>query len=161
MKKAPYARHKKSLNADMNVVPYIDVMLVLLVIFMVTAPMLTTGVEIDLPKEKTTNIQKDNTQLPVIVSMQADGSLFISEGSTADEPITKDALLAKLGELAQESKDDNGNSTLQVMINADASNEYRNVMSLMAGLQQVGVSKVGLLTDSPQKKSKSKKKKKK
>lgn len=153
MKPTAYARPKKSLNADMNVVPYIDVMLVLLIIFMVTAPMLTTGVEIDLPKEKTTNIQKD-TQLPIIISMKADGSLFISEGSTSDEPITKEALLEKVGQLASENKDENGNSTLQVMINADASNEYRNIMAIMAGLQQVGVSKVGLLTDSPSKKSK-------
>lgn len=155
MKQNAYARPKKSLNADMNVVPYIDVMLVLLIIFMVTAPMLTTGVEIDLPKEKTANIQKD-TQLPVIISMKADGSLFISEGSTSDEAIEKDALLDKISQLAQENKDENGNSTLQVMINADASNEYRNIMNLMAGLQQAGVSKVGLLTDSP-KKSKKKK----
>lgn len=159
MKPTAYTRPKKSLNADMNVVPYIDVMLVLLIIFMVTAPMLTTGVEIDLPKEKTANIQKD-TELPVIVSMKADGSLFISEGGTSDEPITKDGLMAKISELAEKSRGDDGKSTLQVMINADASNEYRAVMNLMAGLQQAGVNKVGLLTDSPTKKSKKSKKSK-
>lgn len=149
MKHTPYARHKKPLNSEMNVVPYIDVMLVLLIIFMATAPMLTTGVEIDLPKEKTQSISKEN-HLPVIVSLRADGSLFLSHDTVIDEPITEEALMNKLAELAKNTTDATGQSTLQVMVNADASNEYRAIMHLMAGLQQAGISKIGLLS-SPNK----------
>ncbi len=149
MKRTPYARPTKALNSEMNVVPYIDVMLVLLIIFMVTAPMLTTGVEVDLPKEKTASIAKD-TQLPVIISMKADGQLFISHDSTIDEPMTQEALIERIAGLASANQGEDGTSTLQVMINADASNEYRTIMQLMASLQQAGVTKVGLLTGSPQ-----------
>lgn len=148
MKHAPYARHKKPLNSEMNVVPYIDVMLVLLIIFMATAPMLTTGVEIDLPKEKTATLSKEN-QLPVIVSLKADGSLFLSHDTVIDEPITEDALLAKLGELASQNKDPQGQSSLQVMLNADATNQYSAIMHLMAGMQGVGINKIGLLSSPP------------
>lgn len=151
MKRTPYARHKKPLNSEMNVVPYIDVMLVLLIIFMVTAPMLTTGVEINLPKEKTQSLAKDQ-QLPVIVSMDKAGELFLSTGTNIDEPITMEALITRLSTLAEESRDEAGNSTLQVMVNADAANEYKNIMHLMAQLQQAGITKVGLLTDAPKKK---------
>lgn len=151
MKRTPYARHKKPLNSEMNVVPYIDVMLVLLIIFMVTAPMLTTGVEINLPKEKTQSLAKDQ-QLPVIVSMDKAGELFLSAGTNIDEPITMEALITRLSTLAEESRDEAGNSTLQVMVNADTANEYKNIMHLMAQLQQAGITKVGLLTDAPKKK---------
>lgn len=149
MSRTPYARHKKPLNSEMNVVPYIDVMLVLLIIFMVTAPMLTTGVEIDLPKEKTQNIAKDDKQLPVIVSLNKDGELFLSHDTVIDEPMTEQALLDKLADLAKAQQGDDGKSTLQVMVNADANNEYRAIMHLMANLQKAGISKVGLLTDNP------------
>ncbi len=150
MKSSAYTRHKKALNSDMNVVPYIDVMLVLLIIFMVTAPMLTTGVEIDLPQEKTKSLSHEN-QLPVIVSLKADGSLFLSHDTVIDEPMSEEVLLQTLGELAKKSSDDTGQSTLQVMINADADNEYRAIMKLMASLQRLGITKVGLLTQSPKK----------
>lgn len=146
MKHSPYARPTKPLNSQMNVVPYIDVMLVLLVIFMVTAPMLTTGVQVDLPKEHTRPIETE-AHLPVIVSIQADGSLFLSSQSAIDEPLEKQALLARLGELAKEQTDSDGNSTLQVFVNADSQNQYQTIMHIMAGLQQVGISKVGLLTE--------------
>ena len=76
MKSSPYTRKKSALNANMNVVPYIDVMLVLLVIFMVTAPMLSTGVDVDLPKEQTNAVSQ--SQLPVIVSLTDSGEIFIS-----------------------------------------------------------------------------------
>lgn len=141
----PFARHKKPLNSDMNVVPYIDVMLVLLVIFMVTAPMLTTGVQVDLPSEKTTTISQDK-KLPVIISLQKDKALFISYESTLDESVDYDRLNQIISTLVQNAKDDNND--LQVLINADASNQYQDIMALMANLQSLGVKKVGLLTDS-------------
>lgn len=148
MSRTPYARPTKPLNSDMNVVPYIDVMLVLLIIFMVTAPMLTTGVEVDLPKEKTSTISTKE-QLPVIISMKADGSLFLSKEGVVDAPMNIDGLVSELSALANQSKDSTGNITLQVMINADANNPYSNIMQVMARLQEVGITKVGLLSDSP------------
>lgn len=143
----PYARHKKPLNSEMNVVPYIDVMLVLLIIFMVTTPMLTTGVEVDLPKERTHAITTD-TSLPVIVTLDKDGMLFLSYDTVIDEPMTSTALIDKLSTLAEQNITSDGTSSLQVMVNADASNQYRAIMGLMAGLQQAGISKIGLLTDT-------------
>lgn len=145
----PYTRPKKALNSDMNVVPYIDVMLVLLVIFMVTAPMLTTGVEVNLPSEKTTNISK-NELTPVIVSMTKDGSLFISSEQGIDQAVSQSELGDTLSKLAQEHMGEHG-SNLQVMINADKDNPYSSVMHLMALVQGAGVTKVGLLSGQPPK----------
>lgn len=138
----PFTRHKKPLNSDMNVVPYIDVMLVLLVIFMVTAPMLTTGVEVDLPKEQTKSITTDK-KLPVIISLKKDGKLFMSYDNTLDEAVDYPTLKQIIEQLNEGEKGD-----LQVLINADSNNEYRQIMTLMATLQSLGVKKVGLLTDS-------------
>lgn len=138
----PFTRHKKPLNSDMNVVPYIDVMLVLLVIFMVTAPMLTTGVEVDLPKAQTKSITTDK-KLPVIISLKKDGKLFMSYDNTLDEAVDYPTLKQIITQLNQADKGD-----LQVLINADSNNEYRQIMTLMATLQSLGVKKVGLLTDS-------------
>ena len=94
MKQSPYRREKKALNAEMNVVPYIDVMLVLLVIFMVTAPMLITGVDVDLPKEQTNTMSQ--SQLPVIVSLTGSGEIFISYENNIDLPISSPTPLLKL-----------------------------------------------------------------
>lgn len=139
----------------MNVVPYIDVMLVLLVIFMVTTPMLTTGVDVDLPKQKTNNITT-STQLPVIVSMTETGELFVSYEDNQDTPTTEDELIQTLTEL-QASKASTEGDALQVMINADQNNQYGAVMAVMANLQQAGIEKVGLLTSSPSDKKSGKK----
>lgn len=143
----PFARHKKPLNSEMNVVPYIDVMLVLLIIFMVTAPVLTTGVEINLPKEQTMTISHDK-KLPIIISLKANGDLFMSYESTVDEQVDVQLLQERVQNLLNDSQNPDGTSDLLVMINADADNQYRDIMSLMANLQQLGVSKVGLLTDN-------------
>lgn len=148
--RTPYTRHKKPLNADMNVVPYIDVMLVLLIIFMVTAPMLTTGVEVNLPSEKTSNIANQELT-PVIVSLQKDGKLYISSEQAIDKPVSEKQLAVTLSELAKQHKGDNGTSNLQVMINADKENEYSKIMHLMAIVQGAGVTKVGLLSGQPTK----------
>ncbi|WP_201584764.1 protein TolR [Psychrobacter jeotgali] len=146
MRPSPYQRQKKPLNADMNVVPYIDVMLVLLVIFMVTTPMLTTGVDVDLPREQTNSMAQN--QLPVIVSLTSSGEIFISYENNIDMPISEPELIDTLSNLqAQGSM--NGQQPLQVMINADQNNQYGAIMSLMANLQQAGIQKVGLLTGAP------------
>lgn len=146
MKPSPYARKKVALNSDMNVVPYIDVMLVLLVIFMVTTPMLTTGVDVDLPKEQTKTITQ--SQLPVIVSLTGDGEIFISYENNTDVPISEPELIDTLSSLQARGKAE-GLQPLQVMINADQNNQYGAIMGLMANLQQAGIQKVGLLTGAP------------
>ncbi|MDP4544346.1 protein TolR [Psychrobacter faecalis] len=146
MKQSPYRREKKALNAEMNVVPYIDVMLVLLVIFMVTAPMLITGVDVDLPKEQTNTISQ--SQLPVIVSLTDSGEIFISYENNIDLPISEPELIDTLTNL-QNQNTDVGAQPLQVMINADKNNQYGAIMTLMATLQQAGIQKVGLLTGAP------------
>lgn len=146
MKQSPYRREKKALNAEMNVVPYIDVMLVLLVIFMVTAPMLITGVDVDLPKEQTNTMSQ--SQLPVIVSLTDSGDIFISYEDNVDLPISEPELVDTLSNLQNQSSDA-GAQPLQVMINADQNNQYGAIMTLMATLQQAGIQKVGLLTGAP------------
>ena len=146
MKQSPYRREKKALNAEMNVVPYIDVMLVLLVIFMVTAPMLITGVDVDLPKEQTNTMSQ--SQLPVIVSLTDSGEIFISYENNIDLPISEPELIDTLSNLQNQSSDA-GAQPLQVMINADQNNQYGAIMTLMATLQQAGIQKVGLLTGAP------------
>ncbi|AMT96706.1 MULTISPECIES: protein TolR [Psychrobacter] len=146
MRQSPYRREKKALNAEMNVVPYIDVMLVLLVIFMVTAPMLITGVDVDLPKEQTNTMSQ--SQLPVIVSLTDSGEIFISYENNIDLPISEPELIDTLSNLQNQSADA-GAQPLQVMINADQNNQYGAIMTLMATLQQAGIQKVGLLTGAP------------
>lgn len=142
--KNSYARAKKPLNSEMNVVPYIDVMLVLHIIFMVTAPMLTTGVEVNLPSEKTSNITKSELT-PIIVSLTKDGELFVSSERAIDQAISKSDLSALLADMAQANMSENG-SQLQVLINADKDNAYEAVMHVMALVQGAGVIKVGLLS---------------
>ncbi|WP_010201185.1 protein TolR [Psychrobacter sp. PAMC 21119] len=146
MKPNPYRREKKALNAEMNVVPYIDVMLVLLVIFMVTAPMLITGVDVELPKEQTNTMSQ--SQLPVIVSLTDSGEIFISYEDNVDLPISEPELINTLSNLQAQSSDA-GAQPLQVMINADQNNQYGAIMTLMASLQQAGIQKVALLTGAP------------
>ncbi|MDN5560740.1 protein TolR [Psychrobacter cibarius] len=146
MKQSPYRREKKALNAEMNVVPYIDVMLVLLVIFMVTAPMLITGVDVDLPKEQTNTMSQ--SQLPVIVSLTDSGDIFISYEDNVDLPISETELIDTLANLQNQSSNV-GAQPVQVMINADQNNQYGAIMTLMATLQQAGIQKVGLLTGAP------------
>ncbi|WP_201508812.1 protein TolR [Psychrobacter alimentarius] len=146
MRQSPYRREKKALNAEMNVVPYIDVMLVLLVIFMVTAPMLITGVDVDLPKEQTNTMSQ--SQLPIIVSLTDSGEIFISYENNIDLPMSEPELIDTLSNLQNQS-DAAGAQPLQVMINADQNNQYGDIMTLMATLQQAGIQKVGLLTGAP------------
>lgn len=150
MKTSPFSRpmgHK--VNASMNVVPYIDVMLVLLVIFMVTAPMLTTGVDIDLPKAQTKALSQ-GTQLPVIVSLKSNGEIFMSYQDKADVPMNKKALIETLQDLQSLPEYQlDGKPNVNVMINADQNNQYGDIMQLMASLQRAGIQKVGLMTAAP------------
>lgn len=134
------ARFANAKNGEMNVVPYIDVMLVLLVIFMVAAPMLTTGVDVNPPQQDTKPIAISDTP-PVIVAITADGKLFVSHQDAIDEAVDADAL----GVLLQAMFAKNANT--QVMIQADEQVAYKSVMQVMAIAQNAGIEQISLLSE--------------
>lgn len=135
-----FRRKRNRPMAEMNVVPYIDVMLVLLTIFMVTAPMLTQGVEVDLPAAATDTMtlkEKD----PIVVSVRRDGSLWLRSGEETDRKVAAADLSGKVREALADRTD------VPVLVNGDRHVDYGEVVKLMASLQQAGISNVGLLTD--------------
>ena len=138
-----FDRIKKPLKSDMNVVPYIDVMLVLLVIFMVTAPMITTGVKVDLPQANNNPIQSEDR--PAIVSLEADGTIKLEDKVHNNDVMTLDELKAVLVENQKQAETDK--KQLTVLINGSESRPYGEVIKLMAALQDAGLSQVGLLTE--------------
>lgn len=140
MEQSPFQRPKRHLLAEMNVVPYIDVMLVLLVIFMITAPMLTQGLKVELPKVASEAIQMDSQQ-PIIVSIKADGSYWLKQGDDDDQTMPLTDITQAL--LAVQQRQPN----LQVLINGDTQVPYGEVVKLMASLQQAQIVRVGLLTE--------------
>lgn len=140
MEQSPFERPKRHLLAEMNVVPYIDVMLVLLVIFMITAPMLTQGLKVELPKVASEAIQMDSQQ-PIIVSIKADGSYWLKQGDNDDQTMPLTDITQAL--LAVQQQQPN----LQVLINGDTQVPYGKVVKLMASLQQAQIVRVSLLTE--------------
>ncbi|KGT48587.1 MULTISPECIES: protein TolR [Acinetobacter] len=137
-----FERIKKPLKSDMNVVPYIDVMLVLLVIFMVTAPMITTGVKVDLPQANNNPIQANED--PIIVSLMEDGSLKLKDKNHSDEILTLNELKTVLTTAQNEAQ--SNSKQFSVLINGSQSRPYGEVMQLMSALQDAGLAQVGLLT---------------
>lgn len=136
-----FRRERKKPVAEMNVVPYIDVMLVLLVIFMVTAPMLTQGLSVELPKAVTDNLTLKNRD-PVVISVKADGSYWFKQGNAADRRVARDDLADTVKSALQKSPE------APVLVNGDRRVNYGVVITLMANLQQAGVPNVGLLTQA-------------
>jgi biopolymer transport protein TolR len=135
-------QRKRRLVAEINVVPYIDVMLVLLIIFMVTAPLLMQGVKVDLPQAAASPLE-NNSQDPLIISIKADGSYFVDlgNGKNREEPLAD--IIAKVAKvLAQQAE-------TPVLVWADRRVPYGVVISLMAQLQGAGAPSVGMVTESP------------
>lgn len=130
-------RRPRRIMAEMNVVPYIDVMLVLLVIFMVTAPMMQTGVNVDAPDAQAEPLQTDNRQEPLIIAVDADGRFFLDDGAEAN---ADDVTRYVGGQL-----DPAG--TRPIYIRADGTVEYRHLMDAMVAVQQAGAKKIGLMAD--------------
>lgn len=140
---------KHGLKAEMNVVPYIDVMLVLLVIFMVTAPMLVQGVQIELPKVATEALPAPGQQRIVTLSVKADGSYYWNLGSEVDTSSQTDSAVdtAQMRDkiaaiVAQDPQ-------TQVYLRADRNTEYAAVVAGIAELQRGGISRLGLITEAP------------
>ena len=139
-------RHKRKLKAEINVVPYIDVMLVLLIIFMVTAPLMNLGVDIELPESNAKSLTVDSE--PVQVSIDAEGKLYLTLGKAEREPIERDALVTKVSAFVA------SNPKVPVLIGGDHRIEYGQVFEIMVLLQQSGVPKVGLMSRPPETKKK-------
>ncbi|KFN51229.1 protein TolR [Arenimonas composti] len=132
-------RRKRKLKSEINVVPYIDVMLVLLIIFMVTAPLLSLAVDVDLPKAnaRAAAPQKD----PVIVEVDAEGRLGLRLQGAPREEIDAETLRAKLAVFVQ------ANPQVPVFVAGARDAEYAKVMDTMVLLQQAGVGKVALISE--------------
>jgi len=125
--------------AEINVVPYIDVSLVLLIIFMITTPLLQTGVDVELPQAEAKTVDPAQ-EPPVIVSIKADGSFFVDVGNHEDVPIEAAELSGKVMGAIQEKPG------RPVLIRGDKSVDYGKVITVMAALKQAGVPSVGLMT---------------
>ncbi|BBT18182.1 protein TolR [Metapseudomonas otitidis] len=148
-------RHKRKPVAEMNVVPYIDVMLVLLVIFMVTAPMLNQGVKVDLPKVSSEVLPQDNNSRVLTISIKADKTYYWNMGEEVDPDQGKGSETATaLPDLVRTvtaimSQNASQGKKVQVFVRGDKAVDYGSVMAVMGGLQQAGVGNVGLITEAP------------
>lgn len=131
--------------ADINIVPYVDVMLVLLVIFMITAPILTQGVQVELPKATSEAIQTEGVE-PIIVSIDKEGQYFLNKATKPNEPLPAKALMIRVAaelRLAAEKK-----QSPKVLVKGDQGVPYGRVIIAMSYLKQAGADQVGLMTDN-------------
>jgi biopolymer transport protein TolR len=127
-------RYRKKRFTEINVTPMVDVMLVLLIIFMITAPMLTSGVQVDLPKAASAPLAGQDE--PLVVSIQADGKVFVQK-----TPVTVDELGAKLKAIAGEKSD------TRIFVRGDRSVDYGRVMHVVGAINAAGYTKVALITE--------------
>ncbi len=133
-------RTRKRPISDINVVPYIDVMLVLLIIFMITAPLLSQGVRVDLPQVPSEPMPPTDKE-PVVISVDADGNFFINYGDNQDKPITASTLANRINALIKYQPG------IPVYVKGDNNVPYGRIVELMALLQSAGVDGVGLVTE--------------
>jgi biopolymer transport protein TolR len=131
-------RKRRKLKAEINVVPYIDVMLVLLIIFMVTAPLLNLGVDIELPQSNAKPLEQAKD--PVVIAVDAEGHYFLTLEGVPKEAIAADALVAKVSAFVR------NNPEVPVLVAGDQQVGYGTVYEVMVLLQQAGVAKVGLMS---------------
>ena len=129
---------KRRMNADINVVPYIDVMLVLLIIFMVTAPLLTQGVDVQLPKTEAAPLVIDDE--PLTLSINSEGDLYLNRGEKTDAPLTDEEVVRIAGN--SENPDEH-----MVLVEGDGKADYFFVAKAMTLLQTAGIKKIGFVTD--------------
>ena len=146
-------RNRRKPVSEMNVVPYIDVMLVLLVIFMVTAPMLNQGVKVDLPKVSSEVLPQDNDAQVLTISIKADKTYYWNMGTEVDVDTVQDQALT-LEEMTRAvtaiiSQSRATGKQVQVFVRGDKTIDYGTIMAAMGGLQQADVGKVGLITEAP------------
>ncbi|MFP4611228.1 MAG: protein TolR [Thiohalophilus sp.] len=135
-------RVKRKRMSEINVVPYIDVMLVLLIIFMVTAPLLSEGVEVNLPQSGAKALEETQEE-PLVVSVNREGDYFINLGEDTDTPLEAGALVQRVEAVLRQRSDKT------VYIKGDRDARYGQVVAVMATLQEAGVRDLGLVTRSP------------
>ncbi|MET4677462.1 MULTISPECIES: protein TolR [unclassified Luteibacter] len=133
-----HRRHKRKLKSEINVVPYIDVMLVLLIIFMVTTPMMNLGVDIQLPQTNAKSLQDKKD--PVVVSVDEGGQIYLTANGTKREPVSADEFKSKITAFHD------ANPELQVLVAGDQRVGYGKVYQILPILQEAGVSKIGLMS---------------
>jgi len=139
----PRPLRRRKLMGEINVVPYIDVMLVLLVIFMITAPLLKEGVKVDLPDAGAKPIDPEflAKHEPLIVTIDARGRLYVNFGPNPDKPASETTVSARTSALLRRDPQ------TPVLVKADTTVPYGTVVSAMVLLQHAGATKVGFLTD--------------
>jgi biopolymer transport protein TolR len=136
-------RKRRRPMAEINVVPYIDVMLVLLIVFMVTAPLLTQGLKVDLPQASSEPIDVDENTETLVVSISADGQFFLSLGATEaedPEPVALELIGEQVGKIIA------SNPQIQVFVEGDGQSSYSSFIDLMSVLQAAGVASPNLIT---------------
>ncbi|MCK4709657.1 MAG: protein TolR [Gammaproteobacteria bacterium] len=132
--------HKRRAKAEINVVPYIDVMLVLLIIFMATAPLLSQGVDVDLPQAPANPLDVNSPE-PVVISVDKNGLYFLNISSTPDSALDGARLVSEVKAALARKK------TRPVMVRGDKNGLYQNVIAVLVLLQQANVGSVGLVTE--------------
>jgi biopolymer transport protein TolR len=132
-----YRAHRKKLMSEINVVPYIDVMLVLLVIFMITAPLLTQGVKVDLP-QAAAKVVDSARQETLVVTVDREGRYYLDDRRLGPEELEKRVAAAL-----------RANPRIPVLVRGDQRADYGQVVRAMTLLQNAGASSVGLLTETP------------
>ncbi|HEX4870874.1 MAG TPA: protein TolR [Nevskiaceae bacterium] len=130
---------KRRMNADMNVVPYIDVMLVLLIIFMVTAPLLTQGVEVELPETSAESISVEDE--PITLSVNRRGELYLNIGENTGSALSDEQVVQRAGAVMRNKPES------MFLVEGDAQASYADVARAMTLLQAAGVKKIGFVTD--------------
>ena len=137
-------RHKKHKPvSEINVVPYIDVMLVLLIIFMITAPIIQQGVEIDLPQANANPLPSDQNE-PLVLTVSKQGEYFLNVGDDIETPIDDQLVVNRVAAIIKYRPD------TPVLVRGDHSVEYGSVTAAMVLLQSAGVDKIGLMTEQPE-----------
>jgi len=137
-------KQRRRLMSEINVVPYIDVMLVLLVIFMITAPLLQQGIKVELPKAATEplNVTQKDAE-PLVLSIDAGGQLYLNTGARPDSPQTDADILTLAGTALR------ANPQRAVLVKGDRQARYGRIVEAMVLLQRAGAAKLGFLTDPP------------
>jgi biopolymer transport protein TolR len=130
---------------EINVVPYIDVTLVLLIIFMITTPMLQTGVEVDLPQAESAMVEQKEGEPPIVISIKEQGEYYINTDGQNDELIEPEVINDRVAAVLSNKPG------TQVLISADKGVDYGTVVTVMAALKNAGVPTVGLMTKPEEK----------
>jgi biopolymer transport protein TolR len=133
---------KRRAVSEINVVPYIDVMLVLLIIFMITAPIVQQGVEIELPKVSANSLPPEQ-QEPVILTVSKTGEYYLNVGDNLKKPVTEDVVTQRVSLILKQKPE------TPVLVRGDKDADYGSVTTAMVLLQAAGVEKVGMMTDQP------------